>query len=208
MSALLLVAVSLVGQIQWYKSPYQLSDGAMGYHFSDPTTQVHEDTHGVNSLLRQRYGGECFYVGHGRFVRFKRLTAFRLRDVASRCKYRGTIFRLYLQEQQAYWDDQPLYLFDEWVAYTNGAEEAMARPGLDGGSDITFSLEMGYYASVAVDLLPASYPDSAQVRAFWLWNARRTVRLAEQAQSTGRNYRAAQTPWRRWMAARIAAQSH
>jgi hypothetical protein len=34
---------------------------------------------------------------------------------------RGSRYQLYCIDQQKYFEDHPLYLFDEWVAYTNGA---------------------------------------------------------------------------------------
>src|SRR5207245_11321401 len=34
---------------------------------------------------------------------------------------RGSRYQLYCIEQKKYFEDHPLYLFDEWTAYTNGA---------------------------------------------------------------------------------------
>jgi hypothetical protein len=97
------------------------------YYSRDRITHAHETTHGINShisnfLHRGRRRAYGFYVGNNRAVL---LTGPRIKlsQVAALIpqSLRGSRYRLYCIDQQKYFEDQPLYLFDEWVAYTNGA---------------------------------------------------------------------------------------
>jgi hypothetical protein len=97
------------------------------YYSNDRITHAHETTHGINSHISNRlnhtgrpaYG---FYVGHNRAVLLSgpRLKLSQVAAVIPQC-LRGSRYQLYCIEQQRYFEDHPLYLFDEWVAYTNGA---------------------------------------------------------------------------------------
>src|SRR5262249_19428711 len=87
-------------------------------------TECHEATHFVNHQLRNesKPHGPSFYFGEGRVIAFKKQPDLRLQDVADEVpeKYRKwAIYKNYLVNQRAYWDDEPLYIFDEWSAYRN-----------------------------------------------------------------------------------------
>jgi hypothetical protein len=97
------------------------------YYSDDRITHAHETTHGINSHISNHLNqgdrpGYGFYVGKNRAVL---LTGPRLKlsQVAAIVpeSLRGSRYQLYCIEQQRYFEDHPLYLFDEWVAYTNGA---------------------------------------------------------------------------------------
>lgn len=103
------------------------------YYSDDRITHAHETTHGINSHLSnhpdeiaagRRLGDSvyAFYVGKDQAVL---LTGphVKLSQVAEviPASLRGSRYQLYCIEQQKYFEDRPLYLFDEWVAYTNGA---------------------------------------------------------------------------------------
>jgi hypothetical protein len=103
------------------------------YYSDDRITHAHETTHGINSHLSNHpeeivpgrrghgpiYG---FYVGHDQAVI---LTGPRIKlsEAAAMVpsSLRGARYQLYCIDQQKYFEDYPLYLFDEWVAYINGA---------------------------------------------------------------------------------------
>jgi hypothetical protein len=103
------------------------------YYSDDRITHAHETTHGINSHL-SNYPEEIapgsrghgpvygFYVGQDQAVI---LTGPRIKlsQVAAviPSSLRGSRYQLYCIDQQKYFEDHPLYLFDEWVAYTNGA---------------------------------------------------------------------------------------
>jgi hypothetical protein len=103
------------------------------YYSDDRITHAHETTHGINSHLsnhpdeiasgtRPRGPGYGFYVGKDQAVILfgPRLKLSQVAEVIP-ASLRGSRYQLYCIEQQKYFEDRPLYLFDEWVAYTNGA---------------------------------------------------------------------------------------
>jgi hypothetical protein len=92
---------------------------------STVTTTVHECTHGINADLRNRFFPgkmvNCFYLMDSNYVYFDE-PPFRKRDVIPfiPSKYKSSsLYGLYVTSP--HWDDRPLYLWDEWVAYVNGA---------------------------------------------------------------------------------------
>ncbi len=90
-------------------------------------TWAHQTTHGINALIRNQINNKepCngFYVLQDRALVIKEPN-INLKDVAVEIpeKLRGPSYNIYLNEQQEKWNDRPLYLFDEWIAFTNGAE--------------------------------------------------------------------------------------
>lgn len=100
------------------------------YYDSDRVTHGHETTHGINSYLRnyenntgQRANG--FYVLENRAAIIVE-PGIRKHQAAEFVPgpLRGSRFDMYVTGQSA-WDDTPLYLFDEWTAYTNGTAVAV-----------------------------------------------------------------------------------
>lgn len=98
-----------------------------GYH-RDQVTCAHESTHMVNSRIRQwfkRPRHNAMYVGGGRccILPEPRVT---LRQVAQfvRPEYRNSTYHLYFDQQAQWWDNQPLYICDEFSAYLNGSQAA------------------------------------------------------------------------------------
>lgn len=93
------------------------------YFFSDDKgTTAHESTHCCNSDVRNDAGGQGvngFYVGYNRAIVVPEPNTRK-----SDCiKYipdslKGSRYNLYIEGQQE-WDDRPLYLLDEGVAYCN-----------------------------------------------------------------------------------------
>jgi len=114
------------------------------YRDVDRITWAHETTHGLNSRLRQKYdedryeyhmvvldeklvyqsrsGYNAFYVLEGKSVILKE-PDITISDVAKRIpqNLRGNVYNLYLIRSQSDWNNSPLYLYDEWVAYSNGS---------------------------------------------------------------------------------------
>lgn len=161
------------------------------YADSDLVTYGHETTHGINSHLRnyrnmtgRRANG--FYVMNDRGVIIVEPN-IRKSAVAPYvpASLRGSRFALYVQGSSA-WDDRPLYIFDEWVAYTNGSEVGvgLARAGLwrYGWRDaVAGTLEFVVY-SMAVAMAveagdPTYFRGDAQFRSFIQWNTRRAMTL-------------------------------
>lgn len=183
---LLLLSSTVYGQ-QFYQSPFTLRQG--GLSGGGPVTSAHENTHGVNSKLRQRYGGNCYFISREKsFVKFaKTPPSVRLRQVANRCKHRGGIFNLYMVQSLQWWDDTPLYPFDEWSAYMNGSYTQLFISSDRGTSDhsIGCMLEMGYYSYVATECIPDSWQDKNELKKFWNWMARRSISLSGECRKRG-----------------------
>jgi hypothetical protein len=175
------------------------------YADADLVTYGHETTHGINSHARNnlnRTGRRAngFYCMSDRVaiviepnIRKSAVAGFVPNSL------RGSRFALYITGSPD-WDDTPLYVFDEWVAYTNGSEVAMSltREGLwrYGWRDaVAGSLEFTIYAlatAMAVEAGdPAYFRDNAQFRAFVAWNAQRAMDLFR-AGATNGNFQWAQ----------------
>lgn len=125
-----------------------LSLKAYNYFKGDTeTTTVHECTHGINADLRNKFhpGGRhnCFYLLRDEWIHFAEPN-WRKREVipfipAEYCS--GILFTTYVSGSN--WDDQPLYLWDEWVAYVNGSE-------LGETYSVNHALVFGFYAGAVL----------------------------------------------------------
>jgi hypothetical protein len=81
---------------------------------------------------------------------------------------------LYLVQQAHSWNDRPLYLFDEWVAYTNGSEC---------GKELNISnwdyelLQAHNFNVYCMYLAMLAKSDDKQFKSFMMWNIERTFSL-------------------------------
>ena len=97
------------------------------YKDENKITWAHQVTHGINAAIRNKvYTKEpfnCFYVLQDRSI-FIKEPPLTIKEIAKEIpeKLRGPSFNLYFIEQNDKWNDRPLYLMDEWIAFTNGAE--------------------------------------------------------------------------------------
>jgi len=140
------------------------------YNDPDPITTVHECTHGINSRLRGLYHKPSFYVLKNRAFIFHEVPGT-LRDVANKIpiNLRGDVYKLYLVDSLRWWNNTPSYVFDEFVAYTNGS---IARDELriqTRTESIKYMIEFVVYSYYA-----ALTPESKE---FWVWNTRRAWAL-------------------------------
>ena len=174
-------------------------------------TWAHETTHGLNARIRNqsvqieqihsgsvpltlpipeiqdtsvvsgRYNA-CYVLNNMAFVMEE--PPLKLSQIANSVptSMRGMSYRLYLIQQQQYWNDCPLYVLDEWSAYTNGLSTALDANGGDGTfSDVLQSLEFMAYTFVLARLL---IPRAAQYTEFYLfikWQAERCASLYQRA---------------------------
>ena len=93
------------------------------------STNAHETTHMIHAELRMKNNSSghhnSFYIVNTGAIDFPE-PKIKKNDVA---KYipqalRGSRYSTYITKAQV-WNDQPLYLVDEWIAYLNGAEVAI-----------------------------------------------------------------------------------
>lgn len=152
---------------------------------------AHETTHGANSRIRGelKHGGmNAFYVGHGHafiLTEPKATLAQVAAQVPQSQRFGG--FRLYLVQQQAHWNNEPSYILDEWVSYTNGTAVGLE---INKPESMTLSrtIEFSAYAEAlirAVKLHDPKYSDSAKLREFVDWQNARVAGIIKRAKKAG-----------------------
>lgn len=120
-------------------------------------TNAHETAHGIHATYRNKYTQRfktptnALYMLEGRVALVKE-PEFLLQHIAREIPLplRGYRYRLYFQEQLKYWDDRPIYVFDEWTAYICGGETAVddftREGGKTGADSVSGCLEFSIYA--------------------------------------------------------------
>ncbi|HEX5061783.1 MAG TPA: hypothetical protein VFV99_20590 [Kofleriaceae bacterium] len=162
------------------------------YWFDEPITAGHETTHGIQAHLRNYEAPpghvNAFYV-LGNKAAFVVEPNMRKSDIKPFIvtALRGPRYNLYL-EQQTEWDDTPLYVFDEWTAYVNGAEVGVGQvqAGIYTGEwtdavmgPLEFTLYAIATAKAAKQKDPTYYATNMQFRCFTAWNIKRAMALYE-----------------------------
>lgn len=153
------------------------------YYHEDPVTWVHEGTHYINSNITREKGKQGLYLTDGRAVILDspRLTLEQV-AVAVPAKDRRTIYQTYLIDQRQWWNKEPLYLLNEWVAYGNGTacRKSLNKTGRDRIDTVRFALEMEVYVKVMADLARKDpyYKGSQDLDAFIVWHGSRIRYLA------------------------------
>lgn len=134
-----------------------MSRHSQGYTGAGRTTNAHETVHFINSDIRNaqvRAGNgkaTAFFIAPDRgFI--TREGQFRKSQINQfiPASLRASRFNLYLVQQRE-WDDRPLYIFDEWVAYIAGAQVGLddnkrGIPKDDQIDVVEGSLEFSIYA--------------------------------------------------------------
>jgi hypothetical protein len=101
---------------------------------------------------------------------------------------RGPVYQLYMVQQASSWGDTPLYIFDEWVAYTNGSECRIDLKIQERSETVSQMLEFDVYSlclAMAIKKNASDYDDT-QFKKFLMWNIERSFSLykgEERAQS-------------------------
>jgi len=160
----------------------------MGYQYRDRdrATWCHETTHGVHAALRNRYRLPAFYPGGGRcaLVESPPLTLGEVAAVVPE-RFRGPRYSTYLVNARRDWEREPLYVWDEWVAYNNGTTTAIEEGGRAGKAltdDAMACVEFsGYSLAVAIAAHRKGIPLTGPFRAFLAWELRRSFALSRQA---------------------------
>ena len=160
----------------------------MRYRDSSRITWCHETTHGIHSALRNRNRLPAFYPGGGKFALVEP-PALTLGEVAAviPSHLRGSRYKTYLVQARRDWDRDPLYVWDEWVAYDNGMAAGIEEGGraASGASDDAVAcLELSCYAlGVAAAARRKGAPVSDQFREFLAWELRRSLGLFARARA-------------------------
>lgn len=131
-------------------------------------TDSHETTHMINSDIRNAQGGttrvNAFYVGDNRAIVLPepRIRKSHVARYVPR-SLQGMRYGTYVTGQTD-WDDTPLYLYDEWIAYVNGGRTGvdLVEKGLyrDSSSDgVAGLLEFCVYTTALVQAVAVNDPD-------------------------------------------------
>lgn len=163
------------------------------YRDKDLVTWGHEATHGVNAQLRLKANPPgpqtkgCFYVLRGRAVTItepnttlslgliKYAVPIKLRD-------RTTWEHYFSPQVMQHWDNRPLYLFDEWVAYANGAEVRLEHKLTARADTVTKTLHFSVYCICLSWVLSVQeQPIDPQLSNFLLWHLNRSLYLYQKS---------------------------
>ncbi len=156
--------------------------------YRDKVTIAHETTHGINAYIRRlaqtskKLNG--FYVLENRAVLIEEpnITKNQIAPFVP-ASLRSRRYNTYIAGMPD-WDDTPLYVWDEWVAYTNGGEAAVnqVRQGLwnDGWRDaVAGQMEFCVFAIATAMAVkkndPGYFYANLQFRSFLAWNLERSM---------------------------------
>jgi hypothetical protein len=147
------------------------------YSEADRVGWAHETTHGLHARLRNLHnqpGTNSFYVLEDRAIIIKEPdTTIRRVAAAVPKSLRGMIYNDYMLQAWG-WNEIPLYIFDEWVAYGNGAAVRHDLKIQGRSETVRFALEMNVYA---MTLMYVVNPKDKQLKNFFMWNTERTMDL-------------------------------
>jgi hypothetical protein len=169
------------------------------YRDKSKSTWSHETTHGIHSHLNMTYRkADDKARSYGQYVGGNKACMIpqpriRITNVAEIIpqKMRKMRYQLYLVQQAASWNTDPLYLYDEWTAYVNGSTTALelakkgGLPAVTGDPNSTKTdaalscLEFNVYALYVVKAtvdLDKEY-DAKQLLEFTAWNSRRSMEI-------------------------------
>lgn len=152
-----------------------------GHIFSSTNliTWAHETTHGINADVRNVYmrshAGQynAFYVTGNKSVIVKDPDGSIADVIAKMPKWlQDSTFQNY-KDRYKEWNDRPLYICDEWSAYTNGLA-VQVEMRIDQNLEGNHAVHMGLMSLVMMWALQA---DDTQLQAYIAWNWERVISL-------------------------------
>lgn len=144
-------------------------------------TPAHEETHGANSVIRNRHGGDdrcnAMYIGNNLAIVINE-PAVPLVVVARYVpgSMRGISFQVCFGWALPYWGNNTLFVFDDWSCYVNGTWGGVERGRVERASALQM-VEFTVYAFAAMAAIAANKPDYdlTQMRAAVAWMCERRV---------------------------------
>lgn len=146
-----------------------------------PMTWAHETTHGINANIRNRFFKvkpvqSGFYCLESRAVLIEepKTTISRFSSKIPR-SLRGPSYDLYLKKQAQHWNNSPLYILDEWIAYTNGTSTGQEVQEDGWFYELLQAHNFNVYSIYLAQQVEEDCPnyDSTQLKAFIKWNTER-----------------------------------
>lgn len=153
------------------------------YDTNDLVSCAHECTHGINSALRSIVGinntYQALYTLNNTCVIIRSPRNLTLLNVSNFVPFsiRGEYYQQYLREQSRSWNDTPLYILDEWQAYSNSACVAIELGNLDrlDQTYIRCLYFMGYSLVLCKAVSVDSTYDDRQLKGYVLSHAKRVI---------------------------------
>lgn len=124
----------------------------------DAVTVAHESLHMLNGSLGSP-GYHGLYLGAGYGVRVKIPENFRMFMVRVPKEEQTSRYTLYLVDSRKWWDDDPIYLADEALAYLAGARTRRDLGWEKRGETIRNGLELLEFYRKAVEVVRRCDPD-------------------------------------------------
>ena len=124
----------------------------------DAITVAHECHHMLSASLSTP-GYQGIYLGSGYAVRVKIPENFRMSMVSVPKEEQTSRYRLYLVDSRKWWDDDPVYLADESLAYLAGARVRRELGWEKRGETIRNGLELLEFYRKAVEVVRRCDPD-------------------------------------------------
>lgn len=173
------------------------------YKDNDKITWGHETSHGLASNIRMKfsrgYGAWQACCGEPVFKSFARINGFyilnnravvidepdttiRKTAILIPNSLRGDVYNLYMVQQTGGWNDTPLYVFDEWIAYANGSAVRADLKIQSRAETVQYMLEFDVYA-ICVGW--SSKTEDKQFKTFLKWHLKRSMELLEVNRQSG-----------------------
>jgi len=157
------------------------ASGSESYSGNGPCTEVHETLHGICKRESNKYGIYCM---DDKMVWVEDLNTT-LNTVANNVpkSLRGRTYNLYLRQQQQYFNSEPIYIFDEWIAYAGGTACAIDMTESQGWTQqrwdtVLFMREFDVYA---LTLAMTVKPEDEQFKNMLGWQLERSAKLYKEA---------------------------
>lgn len=157
------------------------------YSDSNKITWGHETTHGINANIRNKYYKServvnAFYCLNNKACLVEE-PKLKLSVIAGKIPeiLRGPSYKLYLIDQVSGWNDRPLYLLDEWTAYTNGSEVGKELSASGFWYELLQAHNFNIYCMYLAREIKNKQPDydDTQLKRYMMWNIERVFRLTE-----------------------------
>lgn len=160
------------------------------YKDKDLITWGHESTHGINANVRNAHP-EAWKVNGFYCLRNRAAILYEpkttITKVAARVPQvlRGPSYDLYLRQQTAHWNLRPLYLVDEWIAYTNGVEVGLEMDAAGWDYELLQAHNFNVYVICLAMEIQSTCPeyDDTAFFDFIKWNIERVANLTARAAS-------------------------
>lgn len=154
------------------------------YKDNDFVTYCHETCHGIHSNIRGKYKTDGYYLFGNAAAIFKS-PKVTISQVIPFIRHRGGVFNLYIVQQQRYWNNDPLYILDEWVAYSNGSWVGIELD-LKRGESLEYALEFNFYVEALKKAIEKHDPNynKEELWKFIDWQTRRTFALVKISKGT------------------------